>query len=80
MSDGAMDKATMCRKQIEQFLETHEFIMNADVRNLCNVSTATANRILSDLALKGILKKYRRGSHWVYQVFIILEECEHLIV
>lgn len=69
MSDGKMDKATMRWKQIEKFLETHEFIMNADVRNLCNVSTATANRILANLVVQGILKKYRRGSHWAYQIF-----------
>lgn len=68
MSD-AKDKETVRWKQIEKFLETHEFIMNADVRNLCNVSTATANRILATLVVKGILKKYRRGSHWAYQIF-----------
>lgn len=68
MSD-AKDKETVRWKQIEKFLETHEFIMNADVRNLCNVSTATANRILAALVVKGILKKYRRGSHWAYQIF-----------
>ena len=69
MSDGPMDKATMRWEQIEKFLETHEFIMNADVRALCKVSAAIANRILADLVGKGILKKYRRGSYWAYQVF-----------
>ena len=49
MSDGAMDKAAMRWKQIEKFLETHEFIMNADVRELCGVSAATTNRILAKL-------------------------------
>ena len=46
MSDGKIDKATFRWKQIENFLETHEFIMNADVRALCGVSAATANRII----------------------------------
>lgn len=69
MSDGQIDKATMRWEQIEKFLETHEFIMNADVRALCKVSAAIANRILADLVGKGILKKYRRGSYWAYQVF-----------
>lgn len=69
MSDGPMGKATMRWEQIEKFLETHEFIMNADVRALCKVSAAMANRILADLVGKGILKKYRRGSYWAYQVF-----------
>lgn len=68
MSDGAMDKATVRWRQIEKFLETHEFIMNADVRILCNVSAATANRILVGLAVEGKLFKCRENGHWVYKV------------
>lgn len=67
MSDEAMDKATLRWLQIEKFLETHEFIMNADVRALCNVSAATANRILASLAADGKLTKCRHAGHWVYQ-------------
>ena len=37
-------------KQIERLLATHPYIMNADVRVLCGVSAATANRILAGLA------------------------------
>ena len=66
MSDGTMDKAMMRWKQIEKFLETHEFIMNADVRALCKVSSATANRILVGFATDGKLVKYREGGHWAY--------------
>ncbi len=68
MSDGPMDKATMRWKQIEKFLETHEFIMNADVRALCGVSAATANRILAGFASSGKLVKYRESGHWAYQL------------
>lgn len=67
MSDGPMDKAAMRWRQIEKFLETHEFIMNADVRALCDVSAATANRILAELATEGILVKFRKKSHWAYK-------------
>lgn len=68
MSDGSMDKATLRWKQIEKFLETHEFIMNADVRRICNVSAATANRILVRLVLeKKLLKRNIKGC-WVYIV------------
>ena len=68
MSDGSMDKATLRWKQIEKFLETHEFIMNADVRRICNVSAATANRILVRLVLeKKLLKRNIKGC-WVYLV------------
>lgn len=68
MSDGAMDKATVRWKQIEKFLETHPFIMNADVRALCGVSAATAHRILAGLASGGKLVKYREGGHWAYML------------
>ena len=69
MSDEPMDKATLRWKQIEKFLETHEFIMNADVRTLCGVSAATANRILASLVNKEKLTKYREGRHWAYKLF-----------
>lgn len=68
MSDGAMDKATVRWKQIEKFLETHPFIMNADVRALCGVPAATANRILVGLAVEGKLFKCRENGHWAYKV------------
>ena len=67
MSDVPMDKATIRWKQIEKFLETHEFIMNADVRALCGVSAATADRILAGLVVKGNLVKYREIGHWAYK-------------
>lgn len=66
MSDGKMDKATMRWMQIEKFLQTHEFIMNADVRKICGVSAATANRILTGLAEEGKLAKIRTDGHWAY--------------
>lgn len=68
MSDGSMDKTTMRWKQIEKFMETHEFIMNADVRALCGVSAATANRILAGFVSQGNLIKCRDGGHWAYQI------------
>ena len=68
MSDGAMDKATLRWLQIEKFLETHEFIMNADVRALCDVSAATANRILASLVADGKLTKCRQNGHWAYKL------------
>ena len=67
-SDGPMDKATLRWKQIEKFLGTHEFIMNADVRALCGVSSATANRLLVNLVANNKLLKCREGSHWVYKL------------
>ena len=67
MSDGKMDKKTLRWQKIEQFLQAHEYIMNADVRELCGVSAATANRILAELAECGKLSKARANGHWVYQ-------------
>lgn len=70
LSDGVTDKATMRWKKIESFLETHPYIMNADVRLLCNVSAATANRILSGLVDDRKLIRCRKYGHWVYQLSI----------
>lgn len=68
MSDGKMDKAAQRWKKIEAFLQTHEYIMNTDVRELCGVSSATANRILSSLVAKNKLIKYHSKGHWAYSV------------
>lgn len=67
MSDRPMDKATIRWMQIKKFLETHEFIMNADVRELCGVSAATANRVLAGLTAERKLVKYSRNGHWAYK-------------
>lgn len=68
MSGGAMDKATVRWRQIEKFLETHEFIMNADVRALFGVLAATANRVLAGLTAERKLVKYSRNGHWAYKL------------
>lgn len=68
MSDGSLDKATIHWKQIEKFLEIHEYIMNADVRALCGVSAATANRTLAGFVTEGKLVRYREGGHWGYRL------------
>ena len=67
MGDGPMDKATLRWKQIEKFLETHPFIMNADVRTLCGISAATANRILANLVMNGNLNKCHKNGYWAYK-------------
>ena len=67
MSDGKMDKKALRWQKIEQFLQTHEYIMNADVRELCGVSAATANRLLAEFVSNGKLVKYRESGHWAYR-------------
>ncbi len=67
MSDEKTDKKALRLKKIEQFLQTHEYIMNADVRELCGVSAATANRILAGLTETGVLKKYHINGYWKYK-------------
>ena len=66
MSDGKMDKATLRWKKIEEYLKIHDYIMNADVRELCGVSSATANRILTRLSAEDKLLKCRKNGHWAY--------------
>lgn len=51
---------------ISDFLNDNDYIMNADVRNLLSVSSATANRILSGFVNDGKLMKIRQGKTWAY--------------
>lgn len=52
--------------KIEQFLRKNDYIANADVRQLLQVSSATANRILAGLVAEGKLEKIRVGKSWAY--------------
>ena len=68
MNDGKMDKKALRWQKIEQFLQTHEYVMNADVRELCGVSAATANRILLELTEHKLLSRQRKAGHWAYKI------------
>ena len=52
--------------KIERFLKKNGTITNADARQLFNVSSATANRILSRLVDEGRITKIRMGKSWGY--------------
>ena len=52
--------------KIEQFLQKNEIITNADVRQMFQVSAATANRILAKLTDEGTIQKVRVGKSWGY--------------
>ena len=69
MSDGKIDKATLRWHKIQEYLKTHDYIMNADVRELCGVSSATANRILARLLAEKKITKYQAHGHWKYKIF-----------
>lgn len=68
MSDVKMDKATLRWNKIQEYLKAHDYIMNADVRELCGVSAATANRILAYFVASDKLVKCRVDGHWGYQI------------
>lgn len=70
MSDGTVDKEAHRWRNIQEFLKKHDHIMNADVRMLCGVSAATANRMLSGLTTDGKLVKCHEGGHWVYRLHL----------
>lgn len=67
MSDRKIDKVTLRWHKIQEYLKTHDYIMNADVRELFGVSAATANRILASFVAEGNLIKYHEGGHWAYR-------------
>ncbi len=52
--------------KIELFLQKNEIITNADVRQMFQVSAATANRILAKLTDEGTIQKVRVGKSWGY--------------
>lgn len=66
MSDGKIDKATLRWNKIQEYLKTHDYIMNADVRELCGVSAATANRILTKFTEAKKPRKLMINGHWGY--------------
>ena len=68
MSDGNKSREVLRRERITGFLQTHEVIMNADVRALFGVSAATANRLLAQLVSEGVLVRTRAGGHWAYKM------------
>lgn len=66
---GVAEKMTtdeLRRYKVEVFLKKNNVITNADVRQLFQVSTATANRILAKLTEEGLLQKIRLGKSWGY--------------
>ena len=63
---GETDKNALRWKYIKEYLKTHDYIMNADVRELLGVSSATANRILSKLVDHGNLQRYRAKPYCPY--------------
>lgn len=56
------------RYKVEVFLKKNNVITNADVRQLFQVSAATANRILAKLTDEGLLQKIRLGKSWGYMM------------
>ena len=55
--------------KIERFLKRNETITNADVRQMFQVSAATANRILAKLTDEEKIQKIRIGKSWGYAFF-----------
>ena len=68
MSDGPQRKAALRWQKIQAYLQSHETIQSGDVQRLCQVSPATAGRILTGLAREGKLLRCRTGGHWAYKL------------
>ena len=56
-------------QQIEIFLNQNGVIANADIREMFQVSAATANRILAKLTEEGKIQRIRVGKFWGYRLF-----------
>ena len=53
---------------MEDYLQMHPNITNADIRELLGVSSATANRILVHFTEIGRLQRFRFGRTWGYSI------------
>ena len=65
---GNMTTGELRWYKVERFFKKNNTIANADVRQLFNVSSATANRILSRFMDEGKLQKIRIGRSWGYEL------------
>lgn len=61
-------KSDLRWNRINDYLETHEYILNSDVQKLLGVSSATATRILVGFMKDGKLKRIRIKSCWGYVI------------
>lgn len=61
-----MSDAELRWYKIEHFLQKNEYITNSDVRQMFQVSSSTANRILAKLTDEGVIQKVRIGKSWGY--------------
>jgi len=59
-------KSDLRWNKINDYLETHEYILNSDVQKFLGVSSATATRILVGFMKDGKLKRIRIKSCWGY--------------
>lgn len=72
MSDRKIDKATLRWNKIRENLRTHVYIMNFDVRELCGVSAATEDCILSKLSLmEFLLNANKMVTGHISQVLVV---------
>ena len=63
---GTSGKAEARRRFVLEYLSSHPHISNTDVCRGLGVSSATANRILSELWHSGALERKRIGKTWGY--------------
>ena len=61
-------KSDLRWNKINDYLETHEYILNSDVQKLLGVSSATATRILVGFMKDGKLKRIRIKNCWCYVI------------
>ena len=61
-------KSDLRWNKINDYLETHEYILNSDVQKLLGVSSATSTRILVGFMKDGKLKRIRIKNCWGYVI------------
>ena len=64
---GKSNETVVRENAVMDYLGHNNEITNSDVRDLFNVSPATANRILNSMADKGQIVRFRSGRSWAYR-------------
>lgn len=66
-SPNKKNKSEAREQLVLGYLSENGDISNSDVRELLSVSAATANRILNDMADRGLVIRFRKGKSWAYK-------------
>jgi len=67
LSDERISKTERRWKAVQNYLQQHDSVQNADICRLLDISPATANRLLRVWTEENKLERYRSGKTLMYR-------------